>query len=150
MMNNQTFIIALGITTGALIPIQASCNAAFSKAIGSPVVTALMVFIVGLLSICIYILITKTPLPELSQIKNTPQYSYLGGFIIALYVILITFITPRLGVAASIGLIITGQLIGAIIIDHFGLFDTTVRSIDIKRLAGTLCMVVGIYLVMKK
>lgn len=149
-MNNQTAFILLSLLSGALIPIQASSNAALSKAIGSPIVTALTVFIVGFFSVLAYIFISKTPFPELSQFKSAPLYGFIGGLIVAFYVIIITFITPRLGVGVSIGLIITGQLIGAVIIDHFGLFDTTVRSIDLKRLTGTLCMIVGIYLVMKK
>lgn len=149
-MKTHIFLIGLSLIVGALIPIQASTNAAFSKATGNPITTALMVFIVGLIAILLYIFITRTPLPEVTQLKAAPAYSYLGGLVVAFYVIVITFIAPRLGIGASIGLIITGQILGAVVIDHFGLFDTAVKTIDIKRLIGTLCMIVGIYLVMKK
>jgi len=35
-------------------------------------------------------------------------------------------------------------------IDHFGLFGATVRTIDTQRLIGALMMIGGIYLVMRK
>jgi len=43
---------------------------------------------------------------------------------------MITVIIPKLGVANAIGLIVTGQIICAVIIDHFGLFGATVITID--------------------
>jgi transporter family-2 protein len=105
---------------------------------------------VGLLSVTAYIVVSRTSLPDMAAFQRAPLFGFTGGLIVAFYVITITFVTPRLGVAASIGLIITGQVICAIIIDHFGLFHTAVRAIDIKRFTGALFMVAGIYLVMKK
>ncbi len=149
-MKSQFLLAILGLVAGVLIPVQAATNAAFSRATGSPVVTALVVFIIGLLSVATYVFASRTPVPGIAQLKTAPFYSYLGGVIVAFYVISITFIAPRLGVAAAIGLIVTGQILGAVAIDHFGFFDTAVRHVDIKRLAGTVCMIVGVYLVMKK
>lgn len=47
-MKNDLIFLALALITGALIPIQAATNAAFSKSIGTSLMTGLMVFIVGL------------------------------------------------------------------------------------------------------
>jgi transporter family-2 protein len=63
---------------------------------------------------------------------------------------MITVITPKLGVSNAIGLIVTGQIICAIIIDHFGLFGATVRTIDAQRLIGAAMIIGEIYLVMRK
>ncbi len=127
-MKTQFLFVILGLCAGMLIPVQACTNAA----------------------VLAYALVSRAPVPDSAQLRSAPFYSYLGGLIIAFYVISITIITPRLGVATSIGLIITGQIIAAVTIDHFGLFSIAVRQIDVRRLAGTLCMIVGIYLVMKK
>ena len=37
---NNLLLILLAIITGALIPVQAATNAAFSKSIGNPYITA--------------------------------------------------------------------------------------------------------------
>jgi len=149
-MKNDIIFLSLALITGALIPIQAATNAAFSKSIGNPLVTGLMVFIVGLVVMILFILISGTTFPTRQQIMSTSLYSYLGGIIVATYVVMITILTPRLGVGTAIGLIVTGQIICAVIIDHFGLFNVAVHSISITRLAGVLLMIAGIYLVMKK
>ena len=49
-MNNTFIFILLALITGALIPVQASTNAAFSKSIGNPYITGLMVLLVGLVA----------------------------------------------------------------------------------------------------
>ena len=149
-MKNDIIFLALALITGALIPIQAATNAAFSKSIGNPFVTGLMVFIVGLVVMILFILISGTTFPTRQQIMSTSLYSYLGGIIVATYVVMITILTPRLGVGTAIGLIVTGQIICAATIDHFGLFNVAVRSISFTRAAGILLMIGGIYLVMKK
>ncbi|HXS36295.1 MAG TPA: DMT family transporter [Flavipsychrobacter sp.] len=148
--NNNILYFALALITGALIPVQAATNAAFSKSIGNPIATGLMVFIIGLIGMLLFSFFSKTPLPTLQGLKQAPAYGYIGGLIVAIYVIMITILTPRIGVGASIGLIITGQLLCAVAIDHFGLFNVAVRHITISRFIGMLLMIAGIYLVMKK
>jgi transporter family-2 protein len=149
-MKNDIIFPALALITGALIPIQAATNASFSKSIGNPYITGLMVFIFGLVGMIIFILVSGTSFPLRQQLISAPLYSYLGGIIVATYVVMITILVPKIGVGTAIGLIVTGQIICAVVIDHFGLFHIAVRSISLIRLAGIILMVSGIYLVMKK
>jgi len=149
-MNNTFIFILLALITGALIPVQASTNAAFSKSIGNPYITGLMVLLVGLVAALLFITMSKTQIPALAQFKSAPLYSYASGLIVCTYVMMITVIIPKLGVANAIGLIVTGHIICAVIIDHFGLFGATVITIDAQRLTGAVLMIGGIHLVMKK
>ena len=140
----------MALITGALIPIQASTNAAFSKSIGNPFVTGLMVFIVGLIGMLVFAIVTRVSMPSAQQLVAAPMYGYLGGLIVATYVVMITILVPRIGVGTAISFIVTGQIIFAVIIDHFGLFNTAVRPIDATRFIGVLLIAAGVYLVMKK
>jgi bacterial/archaeal transporter family-2 protein len=149
-MKNQFIYLFLALITGALIPVQAATNAAFSKSIGSPFITGLMVSGIGLVSMIVFVFITGTSLPSITQLKAAPAYTYLGGIIVAIYIVMITLLVPRLGVGVSIALIVTGQILFSVVIDHFGLFGTTAREINITRLTGILLMISGIYFVMKK
>ncbi|MBE7173008.1 MAG: DMT family transporter [Williamsia sp.] len=149
-MKNDLIFLVLAFITGALIPIQAATNAAFSKSIGNPLFTGLMVFVVGLAGMIFFILLSKTPFPARQQITSAPLYGYLGGIIVATYVVMITVLVPRIGVGTAIGLIVTGQIICAVLIDHFGFFHVAVRSIDLTRTTGIVLMIGGVYLVMKK
>ncbi len=149
-MKSDLIYIVLALTTGALIPIQASTNATFSKSIGDPLITGLMVFIIGLVGMFIFVLLLRTPFPVRQQLVSAPVYSYLGGVVVAVYVVMITILVPRIGVGTSIGLIVTGQIICAVVIDHFGFFGVDVRSVSTTRIVGVLLMIAGVYLVMKK
>lgn len=149
-MKNDLIYFGLAVITGALIPIQAATNAAFSKSVGTPVATGLVVFIVGLLAMGLFMLATRVSVPTIEQFKAAPVYSYLGGLIVATYVVMITILAPRIGMGPAIGLIVTGQIICAVLIDHFGLFNVPIHSISISRIVGVLLMISGIYFVMKK
>jgi len=149
-MKNDIIFLALALITGALIPIQAATNAAFSKSSGTPLITGLMVFIVGLVGMLLFILLSRTPFPARHQLTSAPLYGYLGGIIVATYVVMITILVPKIGVGTAIGLIVTGQIICAVVIDHFGLFNVAMRSVSLMRITGMLLMIGGVYLVMKK
>jgi transporter family-2 protein len=149
-MKSNLIYLVMALITGALIPIQASTNAAFSKSVGNPYVTGLMVFIVGLAGMLLFTLVSGTSIPTAKQLGEAPLYGYLGGIIVATYVVMITILVPRLGVGTAIGFIVTGQILFAVIIDHFGLFSVAPRSIDITRFIGVVMVVGGVYLVMKK
>jgi transporter family-2 protein len=81
-----------------------------------------MVFAVGLVGITFFIFVSRTAFPKPSQLASAPLYAYLGGIIVAIYVVMITVLVPRIGVGTAIAFIVTGQILCAIIIDHFGLF----------------------------
>ncbi len=149
-MKNDLIYLGLAVITGALIPIQAATNTVFSKSIGNPFITGLMVFSVGLIGMILFVLISRTHIPPVQQLVSAPAYSYLGGIIVATYVVMITILAPRIGVGTAIGLIVTGQIICAVLIDHFGLFNVAIHSINSTRIAGVLLMIGGVYLVMKK
>ena len=149
-MKSNLIYLVMALITGALIPIQAATNAAFSKSIGNPYITGLMVFIVGLAGMSVFVLITGASIPTAKQLVAAPVYGYLGGLIVATYVVMITILVPRIGVGTAIGFIVTGQIIFAVIIDHFGLFNVAARPIDFARFIGVLLIAVGVYLVMKK
>jgi transporter family-2 protein len=149
-MKNDLIYLALALITGALIPIQSSTNAAFSKSIGNPLITGLVVFVVGLAGMIIFILLARISFPKSQQLVSAPLYGYLGGIIVATYVVMITMLVPKIGVGTAIGLIVTGQIICAVMIDHFGLFNVPVHSISVSRIGGMLLMVGGVYLAMRK
>lgn len=149
-MKNDLFYLLLALWTGALIPVQAATNTAFSKSVGSASATGLMVFIVALASMIVFAMITRPTIPDRQQLATVPLYSYLGGIIVATYVVMITILVPKIGVGTAIGLIVTGQIFCAVAIDHFGLFNVVIRTITFTRFVGMLLMIAGVYLVMRK
>ncbi len=63
---------------GALLPFQAGLNARFGKSIDSPTYASLFSFIVGTLTVAIYLQFTKETVTW-AGLKSASIYSWLGG-----------------------------------------------------------------------
>lgn len=71
---------------------------------------------------------------------------YLGGFVVAFYVVSATVLAPRMGVGNFIVCAVCAQIVSAVIIDHFGLFGAALRPIDVVRAAGVALLLAGVVL----
>lgn len=140
------WLSALALVVGALIPVQAVMNAALARTIGSVFYASLSLFVVALSYVAIALIVQRQPLPALASLRAAPPWSYLGGLIVGSYVLSITYLAPRLGVGPAICFIVTGQILAAVLIDHFGLFGAIVRPMDLSRTAGVALMIVGLFL----
>ncbi|MBC8845088.1 DMT family transporter, partial [Escherichia coli] len=72
---------------------------------------------------------------------SNPWYIWVGGG--TLGVIFLTaniLLLPRLGSALLVMITVCGQMIMAIIIDNFGLFQVPMHEINIERLLGVILM----------
>jgi transporter family-2 protein len=146
-MNSRFWLLALfALVVGALIPIQAATNAAMSKALGGISYASLMLFGVSFLVVVAWILINRVAVPPVAMFQSAPVYGWLGGFIVATYVLAITFLAPRLGVGNAICFIVTGQIFAAVLIDQFGWFGAPVQALTWTRVAGVVLMVAGLFL----
>ena len=134
---------ALAVIVGALIPVQAATNAAMSRVIGSVAITSLALFAIGFVVVAAWVIVTREPLPSLETVRRVPAYGYFGGFIVASYVIAITYLAPRLGVGTAIRLVVTGQIIAAVLIDHVGAFGAVVQRFTMGRAIGVVLMIIG-------
>ena len=64
--------------------------------------------------------------------------------LIGFYGLSATIIIPRLGAASFIAFILVAQLLGAAVVDQFGLFGMERRPVDITRMVGLIVIVAGI------
>ena len=79
-----------------------------------------------------------------------PPWLWLGGIMGAVIVAGITYSPARIGVFATIGLLIAGQLVMGAFIDAFGLFGVEKIPLDTGRIAGLALLSGGAVLVLQK
>lgn len=150
-MRLEPFLWLLAFVAGALIPVQAAANAALSKSIQNNVpVAALCLFVVAGTVAAAAVLLAGSPMPTVASLRAAPWWSYVGGFIVAFYVLTITFLAPRLGVGTAISLIVAGQIVAALAIDHFGLLRSPTFPLTPGRLVGAALMAVGVFLALRR
>lgn len=148
-MNNALLFTILALSAGMMIPFQSAMNAQLGKALLNPYYAALTVFLVAAAGISIYIAAAGYPLPSSTQFAKVPVWSYAGGILGGAYVLLVVICAPKLGIGNVTVLVLLGQVISAIVIDHFGLLQTPVHTINWQRIIGVLLIIGGVYLVKK-
>jgi transporter family-2 protein len=89
------------------------------------------------------LLIAKQSFRGLGDVVREPVWLWTGGALSILIILAITVGSPRIGVAPTIGIIIALNLVGAAIIDHFGLFGYDSVAITPTRVVGLLLLGVG-------
>ena len=136
----------LALFAGSLIPIQAAANSVLSKSLNGVIYSALTLFFVGFCFVACIALIKKTPIPAIDNFMKAPIFSYSSGLIVATYVLSITFLAPKMGLGNVICFIVTGQIIAAVIIDHFALMGAIHTQINYQRAAGVVIMITGLFL----
>lgn len=143
------FLLLIALALGLILPVQAGLNAQLARAAGHPVWSALISFAIGTLSLMLYAIFQRLPLNLLVNLRTLPWYAWLGGVIGAVYVVSILLLLPRLGLALSFSLIIAGQLLISLLLDHFGLLGLPVQSISAGRLLGAALLMIGVALIRK-
>jgi len=139
----------MALICGAILPVQATINFRLSKNVGGPIIAAFVSFAVGTIGLLIYLIMSKQFNFRELIAQPSPWWIWIGGLLGTFYVAGIVMLVPRLGVALAFGLVIAGQMITAIIFDHFGWLGMAVREISLGKIIGVLLLIAGVVLVRK-
>jgi transporter family-2 protein len=145
-MNTAALPLALAVVAGIFIAIQAPTNAILSKASGSPVVAAFISFVVG--TVALGAMVAASSGRVLSpELRGVPWYAWAGGLYGAFFVAMAAFAAPRIGVATMLTAAIGGQILSALLLDHFGLLGLARQPVSMERVAGAALVLLGAMLV---
>jgi len=86
---------------------------------------------------------------KLVQWRSAPWYTLGAGFFGLIVIAAVSYIIPRVGVAASITTVVAGQLLVGTILDHYGWLGAAARPLDITRLIGLSVVLAGVWLTVK-
>jgi transporter family-2 protein len=120
-------------------------NSSVSKYVGSPITANVTFFLTALLT-SILIFFINGQFDTLNKIKEVPVYLYLTGFISAFMILGTTILIPHLGARRFFILLISGQILMAIVISHFGILESPKDPISMKKLIGASIVLIGAFL----
>lgn len=145
-MRPATGVRLVGLIGGIAVGLQSPIAGAMSQRIGG---TASSVVIHASGLVFSLILLAFRGGEQIRDGTKLPWYM-LGAGIFGLVLYLSISVTlPRLGATSMIVLIITGQLLTGVVLDHFGLLGVSPRPIDPSRAAGIAVLLLGSYLVIR-
>jgi transporter family-2 protein len=143
------FIVVMLAAVGAGMSsmVQQAVNAALRANIGSAAWAGVVSYIVGTFCVLIIALASRDDVPTVNAISRDNWWAWTGGFFGAIFIGVSIVLIPRLGAATYIALMITGQMIASLIIDHFAFFGVTRHATDFPRLVGAFLLVSGVVLI---
>ncbi len=130
--------------------VQAGVNSQMRLAIDNPILAAIISFSGGLtVLIFTFAFFNTGPVPSLESLRQVSWWKFFGGVFGSFYVLSVIFIVRELGPANMLALAVAGQLLAAIVIDHYGWLGFSLHPVSPLRLLGVAFLVVGVHLILK-
>jgi transporter family-2 protein len=141
--------VVLALLVGIATACQPAINAKFAQYTPSRIYGGLLNFAVGLLVMIVVLLAFRAPAPTGAQVAQAPWWSWIGGVLGAFFVTMSIILLPKMGAAVFVSLVVAGQLVGAAVIDHYGLLDVTARPMSWGRIFGVVLLIAGVICIRK-
>ena len=146
----QIGLVLLLVLAGSGLTLQAAVNARLREAVGSPVLSALISFLVGAVPLALAASAGMLGRGRLTGLAGNPWWMWIGGLFGAFYVTLSVVGVPRVGAAVVIACAVGGQLAAALVLDSFGWLGVPRAPINIWRVLGVVLVFAGVLLVQHK
>jgi transporter family-2 protein len=106
-----------------------------------------MSYVLGVVCMVVLAAALRDPVPSATNISRVPLWAWSGGIFGAIFIGLSIITIPKLGGAAYTTLLVTGQMIAALAVDHFGCLGVQERPIDFPRMLGVALLIGGVVLI---
>ena len=140
------FVLLVGLIGGISVGVQSPIAGAMGQKVGGTASSA----IIHLSGFIFSVILLVFRGGEKIRDWNTLPWYMLGAGVFGLILYQTINVTlPRLGATTMLTLIIIGQLLIGVVLDHFGWLGVTARPIDLARIIGIFVLFIGGYLVVK-
>lgn len=130
--------VLMGIATALYL----SANGEVGKLLGSPLAANVPFFFTALLASAI-VVASSGQGSHLAKLNSLPPGLLLTGVASAMMILGTTALVPRLGAGQFFVLLLAGQLMGALLVSHFGWFASPQQPLGWRALIGGGMVVVG-------
>ena len=142
------FLYPLAVAAGLAAPVQFAVNSQLRNYVGGPVAAAAISFLVGSIVLVVAAAPTVGRIHG-GRVAGAPWWVWTGGLLGAAYVVCSIVLTPRLGAGTTVVLFISGNLLGSMLLDQFGLLRLPVHHAGWPRILGAALVFAGAVLVQR-
>lgn len=136
-----------GIIVGMLGASQTAINGYLGVIFHSSVKAAFVSFLMGSLVLILIVIFSYPHLEIKNQFRRGPWWMWCGGFIGAVYVLGNVYLVPIIGTGLSVVIVLVGLIVGSMLTDQLGLFDTQRRPVSLAQILSLLVMILGVILI---
>lgn len=142
--------MSLTALAGATLALQVGFNATMRSHAGSPMAAALVNFAIGTVFLAIVVATGRGAFAGLAAATGAPWWAFGAGILGGLYIAASAAFGPMIGGATFLALIVAGQMVTALALDHYGLLGFPVRPLDAWRVGGALLVIAGMFLLARQ
>ncbi|USH01424.1 DMT family transporter [Grimontia kaedaensis] len=147
----------MALAAGGCIAIQAAMNAQLGQMLGNSWLATSYAFLTSfvLVSLAVAVLYNAGGISasntglDWEKLTQIPWYLWLSCVFSVIGVGSLYFLIPKMGVGNLMSYSLAGQIIIAMLLSHFGAFDSPIKSISAIKLFGAALLVLGIVLINK-
>jgi bacterial/archaeal transporter family-2 protein len=148
-VSGSALATALAVSAGLAGSVQVAIMSRLGERIGVLEALAFSTALTAGVAVLI-LLAAHHSLAGFGRAVHQPWWMLLGGLMGLLIVFTVTYSGPRIGVTATVGILIAGQLAMGAAIDRWGLFGSERIALHWPRLVGIALLAVGAALSLKK
>ena len=144
------FILPLALGVGIAMAFQTAINSQLREHLHSPLQAALLSFLVGTIVLACMVYFQNTAKPSFGELAQIPWFLWVGGCLGVYAISMSIYSAPKLSLLTLSGVIIFGQMVTSMLIDHFGFLGTEKVSINWQRLLGSVVIFIGVLLTLQR
>jgi transporter family-2 protein len=148
-VSGNALATGLAVAAGVAGSVQVALMSRLGERIGVLEALAFSAALTAGLAVVILVLAHRS-VAGFTRAVHQPWWMLLGGVMGLLIVFTVTYAGPRIGVAATVGILIAGQLAMGAAIDRWGLFGSERIALHWPRLLGIALLAVGAALSLRK
>ena len=138
------------VLLGVVLTTQVATNTMLGRALDNNYIPAAVNMVIGLVATAVLTWSLTSEWPSREMVRAAPWYVWFaGGLMGTIYLTGNILLAPRLGAGELVGLVVAGQLVFSVMLDHFGWLGFAQHSASLPRLAGCAFMIVGVFLIAK-
>lgn len=112
------FILVLTVLAGCLMPVQPALSAMVARGLGNPYLSSFISFFVGTVALGCLCLAQRISWSGGKALPQLPWWVWTAGLIGAFFVTISIVAIPRLGATNVMALLIAGQMLMSLVMDH--------------------------------
>jgi transporter family-2 protein len=139
----------LAIASGLVASVQVAVMSRLGERVGVLEALGFATLLSAVLALVALLLVRRSA-AGYERAVHQPWWMLLGGVMGLLIIFTITYAGPRIGTAATVGILIAGQLVMGAAIDRWGLFGSARIALHWPRLLGIVLLGAGSVLSLRK
>jgi transporter family-2 protein len=136
---------AITIFLGVILAVHLAMNGKVGSAIGNPRVANAMFWCIGAIT-AVIIGASGWRAGALDGVKDVHPALFTAGMMGACLVFAIAWIVPRVGAQSVFITLIAGQVLGGMVLSHFGLLGSPTQRVSLMNIFGAAVMFGGVLL----